>query len=155
MDFRQLKTEDDFRKEVELLKHHNDAESLMKKAWLYDQWALISSKDDRMARQNIAEDLFEQAEKMGAEQQRVLNGLGTVALHRSDFEESLRLYTMAYEIERNFNTHNALGNVLRQLGDYKSAKWHYEQAMLLATSPAQSKVAKYNLEQLTISMQSI
>lgn len=148
MDIRQLKTEDDFRKKVELLEHHDDAESLMKKAWLYDQWALISSDDDRVTRQIIAENLFKQAEKKGVERRRVLNGLGTVALHRADFKESLRLYTMAHKIGPNFNTHNALGNVLKQLGDYKFAEWHYQKAKSLATNQIQFEAAQYNLEQI-------
>lgn len=147
IDMRQLKTDDDFLKEIALLSN-NDAESIMKRAWLFDQWALISSDDDRVTRQTIAENLFKQAEKMGAGKQRVLNGLGTVALHRNDFKESLKLYTTAHEIEHNFNTYNALGNVLRQLGNYKSAKRHYQQAKSLATNQMQLEAVQHNIDQL-------
>ena len=144
---RQLKTTDDFLKEIALLSN-NDAESIMKKAWFFDQWALISSDDDKITRQAIAENLFKQAEKMGVEKQRILNGLGTVALHRNDFKESLKFYTMAHEIEPNFNTHNALGNVLRRLEKYKSAKEHYQQAKSLATNQMQLEAVRHNIDQL-------
>ena len=132
----------------------NKSNVFLKIGWLYDQWALISSIEQREIYQRKAIKYFRLALHNGAERWIVFNGLGTVNLHQGNLKEALQFYRKLHRIHKSSISYNALGNVYRQLKRFIIAKRNYEYALKESGSGEEQSATLYNLIQLERQMSS-
>ncbi len=123
---------------------------LLELGWLYDQWSLLESKTIKKILQIKAKKYFRKVLKKEPQNLSALNGLGTVYLHENKYLNSLKYYKKLHSIHQSSMSHNALGNVYRQLGKSEFAIDNYKKAMQLADNPVDKKAAIYNLNQVKV-----